>query len=273
MDCIRSIEFAGDYLLDQYIYGCMKGSRFVAESIEEMGGGALCALRHLNFLKSSDIDVKTICEPYEILRLTRYIVDDEVQLETHTYEYAPARFRSSFSDFYNSNNTIAIQWEPVHPLTTRTLLLSLYNKGMASTIYTTTKYDLLCVDCRYREFDARRINASTKIWHATGSEYDEVYAMQYDWVIHTDGPNQIEILRRQDNSLEQVCIIPVEPIEDRYTAGAGDAFTAALTARLTMQGPDTPFATEVIEDAVIHSMHYVHNCIIRSSSRTITPTL
>lgn len=115
------------------------------------------------------------------------------------------------------------------------LVMGDYNKGSLNdfcsdpdTILPTIKYGV--VDSRYRSLDFRWLETcETKIWHATGTEYDEEWAKPFDYVFWTNGDKPVKLLK--DGELLATLLIPNDtPVTN--TCGSGDTFTAAISACL-----------------------------------------
>ena len=94
-------------------------------------------------------------------------------------------------------------------------------------------FDLLVVDSRYRTAPIENLKhlAKTSIWRCTGTEYEEKYANNFDWVVHTNHDKEIHIF--QPGQPGPPVIKNVPPVVSPYPVGAGDTFTAALAAYLT----------------------------------------
>jgi bifunctional ADP-heptose synthase (sugar kinase/adenylyltransferase) len=113
-------------------------------------------------------------------------------------------------------------------------IVSDYNKGVVNrppagsfigqTIERPWKFIL--VDSRYRTFDFDIAScAETRIWHATGDEYDEDWAQNFDWVLWTNGPEDVKIIEVRGTGLKTVQVPDTKVVD---TTGAGDTFTAAV---------------------------------------------
>jgi len=110
-----------------------------------------------------------------------------------------------------------------------------YNKGSLNdfpsdpdTILPTIKYGI--VDSRYRSLDYRWLKTcTTKIWHATGSEYDEEWAKSFDYIFWTNGEKPVKILK--NGELLATLLVPNDTLVTN-TCGSGDTFTAAISACL-----------------------------------------
>lgn len=116
------------------------------------------------------------------------------------------------------------------------LILSDYNKGMLNEHNKNSmpdhEFEFTIVDSRYRSLDLKFLEQSKlKIWHATGTEYDPEWAENFDWIIHTDGPDLVRVGQpTRSRELWRSYSVPDTPVID--TTGAGDTFVAALGAFL-----------------------------------------
>jgi len=108
------------------------------------------------------------------------------------------------------------------------LVVSDYNKG---TVNSPTKRDLpvfefAVVDSKYRSLDMSWLRTSkVKIWHCTGSEYDDVWSENFNYTIHTDGANDVAIICNKTAQAVELSVPDTKVVD---TIGAGDTFTAAV---------------------------------------------
>ena len=114
------------------------------------------------------------------------------------------------------------------------LVLGDYDKGSLNdsdeiiTELPDIKYGI--VDSRYRSLDLRWLDTCKyKLWHATGEEYNEKWAKNFDIVFWTNGPEDVIVLKHG----KQIAKLPV-PKETQVlnTCGSGDTFTATIAACL-----------------------------------------
>jgi hypothetical protein len=108
------------------------------------------------------------------------------------------------------------------------LIISDYNKGTVNRPPVTplSVLQFVVVDSKYRSLHLDWLSsAKTKIWHCTGKEYDDTWGDNFDYVIHTDGPNNVVVL---NDKLQQAEEIPVPDTKAVDTVGAGDTLTAAV---------------------------------------------
>ena len=115
----------------------------------------------------------------------------------------------------------------------KALVLADYNKGILNRTfykdYFSSYFDFCIVDSKYRSINTHLFNdCKVKIWHATGDEYCPLFAQNFDWVINTDGPNPVRLLK--DNVLVKTFLVPRTEIIN--TCGAGDTFTATFASML-----------------------------------------
>jgi len=263
------IHWAGDWLLDEYLYGRLEGARFVPEGRVLQPGGALCAQSFLQAVHPGP--VKPLYEPDQILRLTRYVEGDRILMEAHQYDWDPHGPRLSLKNFYNP---YSVNCRHQRQAACQGLLLSFYGKGMARMIQERPprhEYRVVVIDSRYREFRPSDLNSPCMIWHATGQEFNEEYAYMYDWVVHTNGGQDIQVGRGLDGSGYKVeAVVPVQNIVGKSTVGAGDAFSAALCSFLTA-GTTGDITAEDIIRATELAARYTQERILASTGLTISP--
>ena len=120
---------------------------------------------------------------------------------------------------------------------TKGLIISDYNKG---TVNRLTKRDLpvfefAVVDSKYRSLNMSWLRTSkVKIWHCTGGEYNREWAENFDYVIWTNGPHEVNVsggLNGKGYRIHKHVPVPNTKVVD--TIGAGDTFTAAVGVWLT----------------------------------------
>lgn len=117
------------------------------------------------------------------------------------------------------------------------LVLGDYDKGTLNTTNWLDDNDIELpdikygvVDSRYRSLDLRWISTCRyKFWHATGEEYNEKWAKNFDIVFWTNGPEDVRILKH--GKLIATLPVPTDT-EVMNTCGSGDTFTATIAACL-----------------------------------------
>lgn len=119
------------------------------------------------------------------------------------------------------------------------IVISDYNKGLVnqpppielSPERDKSNFKFMLVDSRYRTFDFTISSfAEVLIWHATGDEYNTQWAQNFDWVLWTNGPEDVKII---EVATSRTVTIPVPDTPVVDTTGAGDTFTAAVGVYLT----------------------------------------
>lgn len=273
---MKKIHWAGDYLLDEYLHGHLQGARFVTERREVLPGGALLAGATLSKICNSiGVQARPIHKPDLMLRLTRYVQDGQVLLETYNHDWPLGTEPPICKDnFYKQVQPGVYSVENYMPADA--LLLSFYKKGMAQVIRAKPPecpYRIVVVDTRYREFWPKWINSDSTsqfIWHCTGQEFDRDMAVQYDWVVHTNGPESIQVGHFGGGEYRIDATIEVQPIEGRSTCGAGDIFSAALCAFLSAGTTGAIVADDIIRATTL-AAQYVQERIQQSETLTISP--
>lgn len=132
----------------------------------------------------------------------------------------------------------------VSPIRKKGLIISEYNKGMCSNLREAhspglipiwdNNWKFLIVDSRYRTCSKKLINTfpGTKIWHATGSEYDEEWAnTHFDFVLNTNAKDPVIVKSTKSQECLQINVPATEIVD---TVGAGDTFTAAVGVFLAL---------------------------------------
>ena len=244
------IVVAGDSLWDKFYIG--------NSLICEKGGGALNTYLNLDDICSqwcrkwrSKIGVITP-SPVQIDSLMSYggtvnYIDGKIVSQDRRIASKVINEFSNITEYYQEENYYA-------------LIISDYNRGsvtpdpMMTYCYEPPPWDLIVVDSRHRTVDPIYIRQTPKhclkVWHCTGNEYDEDFASQFDIVLHTHGPDPVEIKGVEDGTVITVSV-PDTPVVN--TAGAGDTFVAAWTAHYVMHKDiykATEFAIAAAQDVI-----------------------
>ena len=142
------------------------------------------------------------------------------------------------------------------------LLLADYNKGALTATYDIQlpEIPVAIIDSKYRSLDLHWISTCKyKIWHATGSEYDEDWAENFDIVFWTNGSHPVRVIKNK--KIIKTLDVP-SGTEVVNTCGSGDTFTATIAACIYAYNnlsdesliDYAKFAIEVCQDVV--SMPY-----------------
>jgi|14BtaG_2_1085337.scaffolds.fasta_scaffold00028_52 sugar/nucleoside kinase (ribokinase family) len=233
----KCIWVAGDFLIDRWLIGHRgAGSRFVIDSIEKRQGGASNTLSNVDAIcKNSGIEVHGL--QGFTRTLSRYVVDDEVLLETwdETQERLCLCMDANGVPAINELG-LAMAWKKAR---WNTLVVSEYNKGAANIqkhhlnnmAQRPGLVDLLVVDSRYRTVHPEILRlGKTTVWRCTDTEYEEQYAHQFTWVVHTSHGGAVRLLNNRQELLATYHPPEIKVVD---TVGAGDTFTAALASYLT----------------------------------------
>lgn len=228
-DHSKSLLVQGDFLEDVYAIGRWEGNRFKPSSVERLAGGAGNTFANAQaILSESFIPVEIEACGGDALELWRFIDEEDrhptlmAYLEPTSTQVRPFRNYPRL-DYYDG------------------ILVSDYNKGGANRLdYVTAKpiAPWIIVDSRYRSTSPILIGsyAETKIWRCTGLEYNREWAKNFDYVVHTDGPENIIV----SSSKGQMMTYSIPGIDVVDTCGAGDTFDAALAAYLLLTLSEYP---------------------------------
>lgn len=140
------------------------------------------------------------------------------------------------------------------------LIIADYNKGHANKplpknrafeLARRGQFEFIIVDSRYGTYWPGWLNYSRmKILHATGEELDRHNPLLFKYVLHTNGPGAIRILRHGVH-LATIPVPAVEAVVD--PTGAGDTFVASVAAALATncnQAWDDQFIIQAVEQAI-----------------------
>lgn len=250
----------GDPIIDTYHLGTQRpDGRFVVQETRKFAGGALNIWKNLKAITGQEVyftDFRNLRANYpvywdgyggEIHEITRYHDGTQVLFETAPeFHYQP-------SGTYKCNSVPEIinglAWTHREPK--RVLVIGDYNKGTVNvggalnTGEVTGEFDLCVVDSRHRSLDLNLIKTSkVKVWHCTGSEWDDAWADNFDYVVHSNGPSPI-LVDDVRGQMTEIIPVPDTPVVDPI--GAGDTLTAALAAHLAYHG--TSFTLQEVADA------------------------
>lgn len=235
---LTEIHIAGDPILDRYIYGTVSKKRFFEEpekTEEYLGGAANVVENVMSCLSNYGFDKKikkSFCNYYseEYPTFTRFIVNNKLYFEHFDRKYKTTQYNHDFECFWKNGSTTT---SFPHSFNKYILCVSDYNKGSCGKGFlqnTRFKYEYCVVDSKYRSCDLDFLkNCKVKIWRCTGKEYDEAWAGNFDYVIHTNAAKPVRLIDVKTNSVTTIPILnPAEKVVD--TVGAGDTFTAAITS-------------------------------------------
>jgi len=259
----------GDPIIDIWIHGHFKkqtNKRFYVEKTIRTYGGALNTWKNLvsllggersafassGFVSHVD-DTSLYLHDKNIYSISR-IIDDEILIEySETPESINQNFYSSNSTYWNLSWSHAALMQRYREIEKLGLVISEYNRGSVNCKknYNVPYFDFCIVDTRYKTLNLNLIkNCSTKIWHATGDEYNEEYAKNFDWILNTNGPDEVKIFKPTQKNAYYILQPPDTPVIS--SCGAGDTFTAAVAAYLS----DNPIS----EESIVMATNFAVNC-------------
>lgn len=126
------------------------------------------------------------------------------------------------------NNYLPVDTYLLEDLKIKTLVLSDYCRGSLTSCSNSLNADIVIVDSKKRSLDLGIIGSGIKIWHATGKEYTDSWAKNFDYVFHTNGSESVNIINVKDKTV--IFKLPVPQTKIISTCGAGDTFVAAISA-------------------------------------------
>lgn len=213
---------SGDPILDVWSYGyrTIEGGRWVVERTETRQGGA----------------ANTYANAHAIGRGLVYAWDNMPYARHELIRFMDCDDDKLFMDFWNHygdpTKMYRLAANNLNPKWSRNelygLVASEYNKGTMNrlTKRNIPPLEFAVIDSRHRTMHMSWLEtAKIKIWHATGSEFDATWAKNFDYIIHTNGPNEVFISFDKQRA---ITILPVPDTEVVDTIGAGDTLTAAL---------------------------------------------
>jgi len=255
MEHDRLLVIIGDPIKDVYVEEVELKNRLVTQEIVSLPGGSLNVYSNAHEASANTGTLVLHAPEFPLgKRLTDYVMNFE-ELSKASYSDIYTILRSSHlgreitlspyesrKNFYkaiqiNSKQTISLRTKRINQFNMASmpkgLVLSDYNKGILNRTfyrdYIGSYFDFCIIDSKYRSLNTLLFNdCKVKIWHATGNEYCPLFAKNFDWVIHTDGPNPVRLL--QDNVTVKTFLVPDTQIIN--TCGAGDTFTATFASML-----------------------------------------
>jgi len=240
----------GDPIVDVFLEGHYRNSRFVVEKETVFPGGALNTYHNTCALCSGcpiEITWATSVPDESTQKLTR-LVDKQSKEIIEYWDIV----ESSRSYAYHQQGTVLYPTSA----TPHGILISGYNMGVVNSAPKNQEkigWDFAIVDNRYRTLDLKYIyGAKTKLWHATGKEYCKEWAKNFDYVLWTNGPKTVQILS-PDNKTK--ISLPVPPTRVIDPIGAGDTFVAAVGSYLAMFGE-----SEIDETMLINASRFAIDC-------------
>jgi sugar/nucleoside kinase (ribokinase family) len=214
----------GDALRDIYMqgqWGLRNGAlRFKPHEILELEGGAANTLANARAILGNKAIVEKYMNPVP-LSLYRFIEKQEVR-ESYVQPI--------------SHNVLSLPWEKHCP---DGLIISDYNKGTVNRPpnCSISQADWIIVDSRYRSVHPEWLAlGAIKIWRCTGEEWDPLWSRHFDYIVHTDGPNTIELIA-SDGHFKRIKVPEIQVVD---TCGAGDTFTAMLGSYLLLNLKNYP---------------------------------
>lgn len=259
----KAVMVIGDFLLDvhdQYL-ATHKHYQFVDR--KSFPGGAFATFEYaLKLGGLNDINLPEHFIRYHANQAGILLRRQKFGNQEFTVLEYPEKWEEKIESFYNN---IASGYSATLKKNKQlVLVVSDYNKGSLDHIWKNrfwtdmyeTKSIFACVvDSRYRSTSIELLaDAQYSIWHATGEEFDPAFAKCFDYTIHTNGPNPIEILNKD---CEVVATLSIPQVEIVDTTGAGDCFTAAIATYLT-QGHIQDIDTQILVNATYFA---VTNCL------------
>lgn len=262
MDSKAYIFVIGDPIIDNFYEGHYVGNQFVVTHNEWRTGGSFNVIANLDSILPEEAtyacpSIRLIRKYYELNRL----IDTEknrLSLFSLTKETRKAYF-------YADKELDAVFKAHLTWQGQKILILSDYNKGMVNGhnlhLSSTQLPEFKCciADTRYRTLDLQLTRTSkVKIWHATGDEYDQEYAQNFDYTLWTNGPEHVWILPTVAKSTKDWHTLSVPNTKVVDACGAGDTFVAAVAAYLSKQidinlqsiQEATAFAIECCQDVI-----------------------
>lgn len=253
---MKKLLIIGDALTDVFFEGewISKGStlRYKANKVTKVAGGAENTWENAwNILEYNNCINQVCCislwAPNNNHTLYRLISESEPTREFYLEE---CEKELPYEVPCTYNNKVEVQG----------IIISDYNKGavkysLSESLKVFHKNDYsfeqapwIIVDSRYRSLHPSWLElGKIKIWRCTGSEYDEVWAQQFDWVVHTDGPLTI-VVKNMKRNIRKCFSVPIISVVD--VCGAGDTFTAMLGCYL-LAHPELS-----IQDAIYQAIPY-----------------
>lgn len=237
------ISIIGDPIMDEYIYYKNETKRKMDVKRITKPGGALNTLNNVYKLLGDLAKITNLsneipeeaCHHNRILYLTREFFEDSSKeskpfysSETPYRHYSNPKYRSFIknSGHYNSS----------------TLIFSDYKKGLLHNASLERKFSTAIYDSKYRSIPYHLFNSGyLNIWRCTGSEFDKDYALNFDYVVHSDGAKPVKLYHIRNNTLHLFANIPVPDTQIVDTIGAGDTMTAAIAVYLTFIKTETPY--------------------------------
>lgn len=233
---------AGDPISDVYHLGRHCENRFNIEKTIWRPGGASNTFENLKSIVGNQSKI-------QLFRASRTPVDNYLELTRlvdldtgKTIEFFPCKTPVKEFFYYSSLSKDGAfgAYQSWFSKDIKCLVASDYNKG------TLNKWARLdgppkgafvfgLLDSRYRTLHPGLLDlCQIRIWHATSTEYTHQYAQNFDWIMHTNGPNNVWIGpgHSVSGSSDWTSLpVPADtPVVD--VTGAGDTFTAAAAAHL-----------------------------------------
>lgn len=221
----KVIATIGDPIKDIYV----DLNKDQTESYEERPGGALNTYKNIQAILPNCNDdyfypySNAIKSYYSILR-----INNEKMIHLCPYSQKKDYYKDLFDVrfFISSLNSLSLK--------DSVLVLSDYNKGVLNTpinVPFSKIFKIAIVDSKHRSLDKTYLSLSDlNIWRCTGKEYDLDFGSNFDYVVWTNGSEEIKLLNKDQQVLS--VYQPDNTVQVIDTCGAGDTFTAALAAYL-----------------------------------------
>jgi len=232
----REVVVLGDPIHDIFLDGSIEDPAiFTTQVIASRSGGALNVFENVKVLMSHN--KSHFLSPYEWHQgldwWNPHWTYSLIRTPIHTRGFLLST--KEHSSFYK-NEDLVRRLRLYHD---SVVIFADYDKGTLTSFpkqddpWLNANYPLCIVDSRYRSLDLRWLEPfDIKIWHCTGDEFDKDWALNFDWVLHTDGPNHVRVSHIHTFCSDTFIPVPQDtPIVD--TIGAGDTFTAAVAASLS----------------------------------------
>lgn len=244
----KDLLVIGDYIQDVYLIGHWDNNRFKVSERKVFSGGAMNVQVNLDSILNYEYTSVSIANnnPLELVRLC----DGTNVLETYLEVTNTSCLKPWTTCIDYALNNVSCDG----------IIVADYNKGVANQslgAVSTHVAPFIIVDSRYRSTHPDIINlGKIKIWRCTGNEYDKTWAKQFDFIVHTNGAEEISVW--QTNCRPNITKFKVPSINVVDTCGAGDTFSAALAAILKDTEPTLdsicnaiPFCIEAAQDVCL----------------------
>lgn len=244
MQDLYLISVIGDPIIDEYIYYKNENARHLNVERIVKHGGALNTFNSIYRLLGNLAEITNLQNeiPAEAQKTNNLLYLRREFFEDSNKQSEP--FYSSKTPQNHYSNPKYKRIINVTPSTYRssTLVFSDYKKGMLHNVSVEGKFNTAIYDSKYRSIPYHLFNSGyLSIWRCTGDEFNESYALNFDYIIHSDGASPVKIYHVRNNALHLFASVPVPNTEVVDTIGAGDTMTAAIAVYLTFIKTETPY--------------------------------